>query len=36
VTTIPCTDPREAIGINTPEELQHLERWLRERPVETA
>ena len=36
VTTIPCTDPREAIGINTPEELQHVERWLRERPVETA
>jgi NDP-sugar pyrophosphorylase family protein len=36
VTTIPCTDPREAVGINTPEDLRSIENWLRERPVETA
>jgi bifunctional N-acetylglucosamine-1-phosphate-uridyltransferase/glucosamine-1-phosphate-acetyltransferase GlmU-like protein len=33
VSTIPCTDPREAIGINTPEELAMVERWLEERDV---
>jgi bifunctional N-acetylglucosamine-1-phosphate-uridyltransferase/glucosamine-1-phosphate-acetyltransferase GlmU-like protein len=36
VATIPCTDPREAIGINTPDDLQRVERWLRDRAVETA
>lgn len=36
VTTIPCTDAREAIGINTPEDLRAVESWLRERAVETA
>jgi bifunctional UDP-N-acetylglucosamine pyrophosphorylase/glucosamine-1-phosphate N-acetyltransferase len=36
VATIPCTDPREALGINTPEDLLRLEGWLRERAVETA
>ena len=28
VVTIPCTDEREAIGINTLEELQAMEQWL--------
>lgn len=36
VVTIPCTDPREAIGINTPEELRDVEAWLLERAVGTA
>jgi bifunctional UDP-N-acetylglucosamine pyrophosphorylase/glucosamine-1-phosphate N-acetyltransferase len=36
VLTIPCTDAREAIGINTPDDLQAVESWLRERPMETA
>ena len=31
VATIPCTDPREAIGINTPGDLRTVEAWLRER-----
>lgn len=31
VVTFPCTDEREAIGINTPEELQVMEGWLRSR-----
>ena len=31
VVTFPCTDPMEAIGINTPEELRDVEQWLRER-----
>jgi bifunctional UDP-N-acetylglucosamine pyrophosphorylase/glucosamine-1-phosphate N-acetyltransferase len=31
VLTFPCTDPREAIGINTPEELRMMEQWLRSR-----
>lgn len=31
VVTIPCTDPREAIGINTAEDLQVVESWLVER-----
>lgn len=31
VKTIESTDPREAIGINTPEELAFVEAWLRER-----
>ena len=34
VATIACTDPREAIGINTPDDLQRVERWLRDRPAE--
>jgi len=29
VVTFPCTDPMEAVGINTPEELQQVEAWLR-------
>jgi bifunctional UDP-N-acetylglucosamine pyrophosphorylase/glucosamine-1-phosphate N-acetyltransferase len=31
VVTFPCTDPMEAVGINTPEELQQVEEWLRRR-----
>ena len=31
VVTFPCTDPTEAIGINTPEELRVIEEWLRTR-----
>jgi bifunctional UDP-N-acetylglucosamine pyrophosphorylase/glucosamine-1-phosphate N-acetyltransferase len=31
VVTFPCTDPMEAVGINTPEELQQIEEWLRRR-----
>jgi CTP:molybdopterin cytidylyltransferase MocA len=31
VATIPCTDPMEAVGINTPEELRQVEGWLRTR-----
>jgi|KBSSwiStaDraftv2_1062776.scaffolds.fasta_scaffold515141_2 bifunctional N-acetylglucosamine-1-phosphate-uridyltransferase/glucosamine-1-phosphate-acetyltransferase GlmU-like protein len=31
VATFPCTDPREAIGINTPDELRDVEQWLRSR-----
>jgi hypothetical protein len=29
VVTFPCVDSREAIGINTPEELRQIEEWLR-------
>jgi NDP-sugar pyrophosphorylase family protein len=36
VTTIPCTDRREAVGINTPDDLRSIENWLRDRAVETA
>ena len=31
VATFPCTDPMEAIGINTPAELRQVEDWLRSR-----
>jgi molybdopterin-guanine dinucleotide biosynthesis protein A len=31
VATVPCTDPMEAIGINTPAELRLVEDWLRSR-----
>lgn len=31
VVTVPCTDDREAIGINTPEELRVMEQWLGSR-----
>jgi hypothetical protein len=31
VVTVPCTDDREAIGINTPEDLRVVEQWLRSR-----
>jgi bifunctional UDP-N-acetylglucosamine pyrophosphorylase / glucosamine-1-phosphate N-acetyltransferase len=31
VVTFPCTDPMEAVGINTPDELHAIERWLRTR-----
>jgi bifunctional UDP-N-acetylglucosamine pyrophosphorylase/glucosamine-1-phosphate N-acetyltransferase len=31
VATVPCTDPEEAIGINTPEELARIEAHLRRR-----
>lgn len=30
IVTFPCTDPMEAVGINTPEELQQVEQWLRQ------
>ena len=33
VTTVPCAEPEEAIGINTPDELALLERHLRDRQV---
>lgn len=33
VETIECADPREAIGINTPEELAQIEAWLNERSL---
>lgn len=36
VRTFPCTDPREAIGINTPEDLRTVEEWLRTRPVTSS
>jgi bifunctional UDP-N-acetylglucosamine pyrophosphorylase / glucosamine-1-phosphate N-acetyltransferase len=29
VSTVPATDPREAIGINTPEDLETVEAWLQ-------
>lgn len=28
VATFPCTDPMEAVGINTPDELRQVEAWL--------
>lgn len=31
VVSFPCTDPMEAIGINTPEELRAVETWLQAR-----
>ena len=31
VLTFPCTDDLEALGVNTPEDRQRLERYLRER-----
>jgi bifunctional UDP-N-acetylglucosamine pyrophosphorylase / glucosamine-1-phosphate N-acetyltransferase len=31
VATVPCRDPREAIGINTPEDLRRIEAWLSSR-----
>ena len=31
VVTIPCTDPMEAVGINTPQDLATVEAWLRAR-----
>ena len=31
ISTFGCRDPREAIGINTPEDLRRMEAWLRER-----
>ena len=33
VVTVPCTDAREAIGINTPEELRFVEEWIATRPA---
>jgi len=33
VTTIPCSDPREAIGVNTPDDLVVVEQWLGSRPA---
>jgi len=33
VVTVRCTDPREAIGVNTPEDLRSVERWLGSRPA---
>ena len=31
VATFPCTDPMEAVGINTPEDLATVETWLQAR-----
>jgi bifunctional UDP-N-acetylglucosamine pyrophosphorylase/glucosamine-1-phosphate N-acetyltransferase len=31
VVTFPCADEREAIGVNTPEELRFMEEWLASR-----
>jgi bifunctional UDP-N-acetylglucosamine pyrophosphorylase/glucosamine-1-phosphate N-acetyltransferase len=31
VVTFPCTDPMEAVGVNTPDELRQIEAWLRSR-----
>jgi GTP:adenosylcobinamide-phosphate guanylyltransferase len=31
VITFECTDPREAIGVNTPDELRQVEEYLRAR-----
>ena len=31
VATFPCVEPEEAIGVNTPEDLARIERYLRER-----
>ncbi len=31
VVTFPCSDPMEAVGINTPEELRQVEAWLQRR-----
>ena len=31
VSTIPCTDPMEALGVNTRSDLQALEAWMRTR-----
>jgi len=31
VATVPCTDPREAVGVNTPDDLRLLEEWMRTR-----
>lgn len=36
VVTVPCTDPMEAVGINTPEELHAVENWLRARGAASA
>lgn len=33
VMSFPCTDPMEAVGINTPEDRLRLERYLQERPA---
>jgi bifunctional UDP-N-acetylglucosamine pyrophosphorylase/glucosamine-1-phosphate N-acetyltransferase len=33
VVTVPCTDPMEAVGINTPDDLRVIEAWLRSRGV---
>lgn len=33
IVTVPCTDAREAIGVNTPEDLRTVERWLDTRPA---
>jgi bifunctional UDP-N-acetylglucosamine pyrophosphorylase / glucosamine-1-phosphate N-acetyltransferase len=34
VVTIPCTEPEEAIGVNTPDDLARLEAHLRGRQVQ--
>lgn len=36
VVTFPCTDPMEAVGINTPEDLQAVETWLRDRALRAS
>ena len=36
VVTFPCTDPMEAIGINTPDELRAVGHWLRHRARQSS
>ena len=31
VATFPCTNPMEAVGVNTPDDLRRMETWLAER-----
>ncbi|HEX5475558.1 MAG TPA: NTP transferase domain-containing protein [Vicinamibacterales bacterium] len=31
VRTFPCTDPMEALGVNTPDDLRRMDAWLRAR-----
>jgi bifunctional UDP-N-acetylglucosamine pyrophosphorylase/glucosamine-1-phosphate N-acetyltransferase len=33
VATFPCTDDREAVGINTPDDLRLVEEWMVSRPA---
>jgi bifunctional UDP-N-acetylglucosamine pyrophosphorylase/glucosamine-1-phosphate N-acetyltransferase len=36
IATFPCTDPMEATGINTPDDLQTVEAWLKTRSVQRS
>ena len=33
VATFPCTDERESVGINTPQDLRFMEDWIATRPA---